>query len=86
MNDPGYTELAIAIGRVEEMLKSMNEKLDKLETVNESHAESIRRHETEIAVLKERQGPRTSLITWLTGAAALIALALGILDRIFVNQ
>lgn len=86
MNESGSVELAVAIGRIEEMLKSMNDKLDKLESTTDLHWKKLNEHDTEIQLLKQRQGPRVPVVTWLAGVAALVALVLGVLDRIFVNQ
>ena len=80
------TSLLVAIGRIEETLRGMNEKLDRLESTTDRHWKKISEIETEIALLKERQGPRIPWVTWAAGVAALVALALGVLDRIFVNQ
>lgn len=86
MSESSNMEIAVAIGRIEEMLKSMNEKLEKLQTSEESQWKIIREQQTEIELLKQRQGPRIPWVTWAAGLTALVALALSILDRIFVNQ
>lgn len=80
------TTLAVAIGRIEEMLKSMSEKLDRVDATTERQWERIGQLETEIAILKSKQGPRVPWVTYAAGIAALAALVLGVLDRIFVNQ
>lgn len=82
----GSIELAVAIGRIEEMLKSMNEKLDKLEDVTERHWRIISEHDKEIELLKQRQPPRIHWITWMAGTAAVVSLMLFVLDRFYVNQ
>jgi hypothetical protein len=69
---PGDIELAVAIGRIEEMLKSMNEKLDKLDSTAVDHADILRKHTVEIELLKQRQGPR---IHWTTWVLAIIGIA-----------
>lgn len=86
MTDTPMVEVAVALGRIEEALKGVNQKLDRLEKTTESHWRKISEIETEIALLKERHGPRIPWVTWAAGIAALAALVLGILDRIFVNQ
>ena len=42
-----YTELAVALGRVEEGIKGMKESLDRMEKRSEDHATVIARHESE---------------------------------------
>lgn len=72
---PGDIELAVAIGRIEEMLKSMNDKLDKLDSTSADHADVLRKHTVEIELLKQRQGPTVHWSNWifvLTAAAGLI--------------
>jgi hypothetical protein len=79
----GSIELAVAIGRIEEMLKSMNDKLDKLENTTERHWKKIAEHDTEIELLKQRQAPRIHWITWVAAAAAASSFLLFILDRFY---
>ena len=86
MPEPVMTEVLVAIGRIEEMVKSMNEKLDRLEQTTDRHWKKIAEMETAIELLKERQGPKIHWVTWFAGAAGVIALVLAILDRIYVNQ
>lgn len=83
--EPNF-EMAIAVGRIEEMLKAMSDKLDKLETSSDNQWKKLNEHETEIQLLKERQGPKVHVITWLIGIVAVASLALSLLDRIFVAQ
>lgn len=86
MADSTNIEIAVAIGRIEEMLKSMNDKLEKLQDSEDLQWKKISQHDTEIELLKQRQGPKIPWVTWAAGATAIAALVLGILDRIFVNQ
>lgn len=79
----GSIELAVAIGRIEEMLKSMNDKLDKLETTTEKHWKIIAEHDTEIELLKQRQSPKIHWVTWLAASAAVASFVLFILDRFY---
>lgn len=80
------TEVLVAIGRIEEMLRNMNDKLQKLQDSEDMQWKKLNDHEVEIELLKQRQGPRIPWVTWVAGLTALIALALSVLDRIFVNQ
>lgn len=84
--DEQQTSLAVAIGRIEEMVKSMNEKLARIDETTERQWERIGQLETEIAIIKSKQGPKVPWVTYAAGVAALAALVLGILDRMFVNQ
>jgi hypothetical protein len=84
--DEQQTTLAVAIGRIEEMVKSMNEKLARIDETTERQWERIGQLETDIAILKSKQGPKVPWVTYAAGIAALAALILGVLDRIFVNQ
>jgi hypothetical protein len=87
MNDTqGNIEIAVAIGRIEEMLKTMDSKLDKLETVTERHWKKLAEHDVEIELLKQRQGPRIHITVWIALAASIIGLVVAIADRIYVNQ
>jgi len=79
-------EVLVAIGRIEEMVKAMNDKLDRLESTTDRHWKKISELETEIALLKERQGPKVHWMTVIAIVASVSAIILGILDRIFVNQ
>lgn len=80
------TEVLVAIGRIEEMLRNMNDKLQKLQDSEDMQWKKLNDHEVEIELLKQRQGPRISWVTWVAGATAVAALALSLLDRMFVNQ
>lgn len=71
---PGDIELAVAIGRIEEMLKSMNDKLDKLEAANDTHADVLRKHEVAIRLLEERQGPKVHWSSWAIAICASVSL------------
>ena len=75
---PGDIELAVAIGRIEEMLKSMNEKLDKLDSASADHADVLRKHTVEIELLKQRQGPSVHWSTWVFVLTALTSLIISI--------
>lgn len=79
-------EIAVAIGRIEEMMKSMNEKLDKLDDTVERQWRIISEHGTEIELLKQRQGPRIHWITWLAAGAAGISLVLAVFDRLYLGR
>jgi hypothetical protein len=75
---PGDIELAVAIGRIEEMLKSMNEKLDKLDMASADHADILRKHTVEIELLKQRQGPIVHWSVWLLTVVAAASLVVSV--------
>jgi hypothetical protein len=75
---PGDIELAVALGRIEEMLKSMNEKLDRLDTTAADHADVLRKHTVEIELLKQRQGPKVHWSAWVLAFTSMISLAITI--------
>jgi hypothetical protein len=75
---PGDIELAVAIGRIEEMLKSMNEKLDRLDVTATDHADVLRKHTVEIELLKQRQGPRAHWSAWVLAIASVTGLIISI--------
>lgn len=77
---PGDIELAVAIGRIEEMLKSMDEKLSRLDSTAVDHADILRKHTVDIELLKQRQGPRVHWSTWV-----LTVLAVGSFIAAFVT-
>jgi type VI protein secretion system component VasF len=81
MSEPTMTEVLVAIGRIEEMIKAMNGKLDKLEEQTEERFKrvdsqsdrqwkKINDHEAAIQVLQERQGPKVHFTTWVAMAIA----------------
>lgn len=87
MNDPqGNIEIAVAIGRIEEMLKTMDSKLDKLETVTERHWKKLAEHDVEIELLKQRQGPKVHMTVWVALVISVLSILLAVADRIYVNQ
>lgn len=88
-------EVLVAIGRIEEMLKAMAEKLDKLEeqterkfAQNDAERErlwkKINSLDTELQLVRDRQGPKVPLVSWIAIVASVIAVALNIIER-YVN-
>jgi len=76
-------EVAVALGRIEEGIKNMTEKIDKLVSKTESHESTLSRHEVDIELLKSRQAPRVHWLTILVGIVAVAGFALALLDRLF---
>jgi hypothetical protein len=70
---PGDIEIAVALGRIEEMLKNANEKLDRLDSTASNHAEILRKHTVEIELLKQRQGPKQHWTVWLITAIGVLS-------------
>jgi pyridoxal biosynthesis lyase PdxS len=83
MNDETSTELLVAVGRIEEMLRNMDEKLQKLQTSEDMQWRKLNQLETEIEVLKTRQGPRVPVVSWIAGLVAAAALLLAVADRLY---
>jgi pyridoxal biosynthesis lyase PdxS len=83
MDDQTSTELLVAVGRIEEMLRNMDEKLQKLQTSEDMQWRKLNQLETEIEVLKTRQGPRVPVVSWIAGLVAAAALLLAIADRMY---
>ena len=90
-------EVLVAIGRIEEMLKAMAEKLDKLEEQTEKKFalvdaererlwKKINTLDTELQLIRDRQGPKVHWLTIIAIIASVGAVILGILDRVYVNQ
>ena len=95
MTDSNMTDVLVAIGRIEEMLKAMADKLDKLEEQTErkfavADAErerlwkKINSLDTELQLVRDRQGPKTPLVSWLAIIGSSVAVALNIIER-YVN-
>lgn len=81
MSEPSMTEVLVAIGRIEEMIKAMTDKLDKLEEQTEEKFrrvdvqtdrqwKKLAEHDTAIQILQERQGPKVHFTTWIAMAIA----------------
>ena len=83
MDDQTSTELLVAVGRIEEMLRNMDEKLQKLQTSEDMQWRKLNQLETEIEVLKTRQGPRVPVVSWIAGLVAAAALVLAVADRLY---
>ena len=83
MSDASFTDLAVAIGRVEEGVKSLTEKIDKMAGSVEEHGDTLSKHQTRIALLEARQGPRIHWLTILVGIVAVAGFALAIFDRLY---
>jgi hypothetical protein len=78
------TELLVAIGRIEEMLRGMSEDLRKLQASEDQQWKKLNEHQTEIELLKQRQSPRVHWVAWIAAIAAGVALVLGVFDRIYL--
>jgi pyridoxal biosynthesis lyase PdxS len=83
MDDQTSTELLVAVGRIEEMLRNMDDKLQKLQTSEDMQWRKLNQLETEIEVLKTRQGPRVPVVSWIAGLVAAAALLLAVADRLY---
>lgn len=72
MSEASTSDILVAVGRLEEMMKAMNDKLDRLENTTDRHWKKLAEHDVEIELLKQRQGPQ---VHWLTWAIGIIAIA-----------
>ena len=88
-------EILVAIGRIEEMLKALSEKIDKLEEQTERKFatadvererlwKKINAMDTELQLVRDRQGPKVPIISWLAMLAATVAVLLNVLER-YIN-
>jgi hypothetical protein len=75
MAEPSMSDVLVAVGRLEEMMKAMNDKLDRLENTTDRHWKKLAEHDVEIELLKQRQGPKVHVTNW-------IAMAIGLLGFI----
>lgn len=83
MTDVSLTELAVAIGRIEEGVKNMNERLTKIGDAVDDHEDTLIGHTTRLALLEARQSPRIHWLTILVGIVAVAGFALAIFDRLY---
>lgn len=97
MTEASMTDVLVAIGRIEEMIKAMNAKLDTLESQTERKFalideqsdrlwKQIASLRTDLELVKETMPRRAPWWAWAAVVAALAQFILGVLDRIFVNQ
>lgn len=75
--------LAVAVGRIEEGIKNLNEKVDRVITQNEAHAETLSKHDTRLAVLESQRGPRVSVWTIVVAIIATAGFGLALFDRLY---
>ena len=95
MSNETMTDVLVKLGRIEEILNLLLQKVDRLEEdTKERFAHSdverdriwkkLNAHDTELEVIKQRQGPRVPFVSWLAIVASIIAVALNIIER-YVN-
>lgn len=83
MNEQDQNGLAVAVGRIEEGIKNLNEKVDRVISQNEVHAETLNKHDTRLALLESRQGPRVSVWTIAVAIIAIAGFGLALFDRLY---
>lgn len=92
MTDESMTSVLVKLGRIEEILNLLLQKVDKLEEdTKERFAHSdverdrmwkkINSHDTEIQLIKDRQGPKVPVVSWVAIVASVIAISLNIIER-----
>jgi hypothetical protein len=79
-------ELAVAVGRIEEGVKSMKDSLAPVVERQQTHSDTLTRHEVAIRVLESKQQPRIHWLTVLVGIVAISAFAIALFDRLFTHQ
>lgn len=84
-DQPTVNDFIVAITRFEAKQDAMMEKLDRLEKTTDTHWKKIAEMETQIELLKERQGPRIHWITWVIGLIAAAGFGFAILDRLYIG-
>lgn len=85
VNEEASNGLAVAVGRIEEGIKNLNEKVDKVISQNEVHADTLSKHDVRLAVLESKQGPRISAWTIALGIIAIAGFGLALFDRLYGN-
>lgn len=83
MTDVSLTDLAVAIGRVEEGQRAMKESIDRLVDGLDEHDDTLGGHESRLAVLEAARAPRIHWITIVVGIIAIAGFGLAIFDRLY---
>lgn len=76
-------DLAVTLGRIEEGIKHMTEKLDRLIVKTETHDTTLNKHEASLAVLESKSGSWKSVVPIVAVLVAGVALTLTVLDRLY---
>ena len=90
-----FTQLLLAIQKVEMLLKEVDQKVTNLEQRTQAelekmdgkvseHADILRKHEVTIRLLEQKQQPRS--YGWLALVFSAVTLTIFIADRFYVNQ
>ncbi len=85
MNESEVNGLAVAVGRIEEGMKNLNDKMDRVIAQGDQHANTLSEHDTRLAVLESKQQPKVHWLTILVGIVAVAGFALAIFDRLYVG-
>lgn len=83
MNESEVNGLAVAVGRIEEGIKNLNEKVDRVIAQNQDHADTLSKHDVRLAVLESKQQPKVHWLTILVGIVAVAGFALALFDRLY---
>ena len=95
MSDDNMTDVLVKLGRIEEILNLLLQKVDKLEedTKERFHLVDAERErlwkkinslDTELQLVRDRQGPKVPVVSWIAICASVIAVGLNIIER-YVN-
>lgn len=83
--DDPYTGLAVAIGRIEEGIRSVNDKLDTLAAESTNHSNTLTGHEARLAVIESHRQPRVHWLTIVVGIIAILGFGLAVFDRMYTT-
>lgn len=77
-----FTGLSVAVGRIEEGIKSLNATATTLVTQSNEHGSTLARHEVEIQLLKSKQPRRAPWWTLVGVAVGILAAAAAVVEAI----
>jgi len=94
LTNDDFTQLLLAIQKVEMLLKEVDQKvtnleqrtqaeLEKMDSKVTEHADILRKHEVTIRLIEQKQQPRS--YGWLALIFSGITLAIFVADRFYVN-
>lgn len=75
--------IAVALGRIEEQLKHVTEKLDRLSDQFDRDHTTLGDHESRLAVLESKSGGWRTVLTVVSAVVVVAGFALVILDRLY---
>ena len=73
MPEPTINDVLLILARLEQKMEAVTTGLAELKQTTESQWERLNKHEVDIELLKQRQGPKAHVTAWVSSGAALIA-------------